>query len=147
MSFELRVKRLSPSAVLPAYQSAGAAGIDLHADCDGPYILGQSVTGRRVHRIPTGLAFEIPDGFVGLVTGRSGLSSKGLIVELGKLDSDYRGPVSVMVWVQSGAHTIHPGDRIAQLVVIPCPRLSIVEADELSETARNAAGFGSTGSR
>jgi dUTP pyrophosphatase len=142
---ELRIKRLSATAILPAYQSAFAAGLDLHADCDGPYNLGQSYVSKRVHRIPTGLAFEIPAGFVGLVTGRSGLSSKGLIVELGKLDSDYRGPVSVMVWAQSGVHTIHPGDRIAQLVIVFAPQFAIVEADELSETARGAGGWGSSG--
>ena len=146
----LLIKRLTPTAVVPRYHSPAAAGLDLHADllgegCRMTLTGGRLATMQRMHRIETGLAFEIPPGHVGIITGRSSLSARGLIAATGVVDADYRGPVSVMLWVMDGQHAIEHGDRIAQMLIIAAPQFAIVEAEQLSETARNTGGFGSSG--
>jgi dUTP pyrophosphatase len=142
----VRFRKLRPHAVSPAYMTAGAAGMDLASASEGPVTIG---AGERV-AVPTGLALEIPQGFEGQVRPRSGLARKfgvTLTNSPGTIDSDYRGEVTVLL-VNLGreAHTIAPGDRIAQLVVAPVTRATLVEAgDDLSETGRGAGGFGHTG--
>lgn len=145
MAPPLLVKRLRPDAVLPRPMSELAAGLDLCAALDGPLRLP---AGARA-AVPTGLALAIPSGWEGQVRPRSGLALRQGITVLnapGTIDADYRGEVMVLlVNLDSGEHTIEPGERIAQLVVAPVARLEIVEVDELEVTARGAGGFGSTG--
>lgn len=138
--------------MLPAYQTAGAAGMDLAA-CpeDGAAI--DLLPGHRV-LVPTGLSFAIPAGFEGQVRPRSGLALKHGITVLnspGTIDSDYRGEVKVLL-INLGQEpfAIKSGDRIAQLVIAPvCSadwRAELREVDSLDATLRGAGGFGHTGS-
>ncbi|MBX4909214.1 MULTISPECIES: dUTP diphosphatase [Rhizobium] len=132
---------------LPAYESKGAAGMDLRAAvADGePLTLSP---GKRV-LVPTGFIFEIPEGFEGQVRPRSGLAFKHGITCLnspGTVDSDYRGEVKVLLAnLGEEAFTIERGMRIAQMVIAPVTRARILEITEASETIRGAGGFGSTG--
>lgn len=146
LPIDLRVRRLDPRAKLPTYGTDGAAGLDLYALDDVTLIPG------RVYKVRTGIALEIPPGYEGQVRGRSGLTSRGVCVELGTVDSDYRGEVGVMMHALPGDcgcelcnEKIKAGDRIAQIIIAPVPRWRVVEVDELSETARGEGGYGSTG--
>ena len=138
-------RRLRPDAVVPAYMTAGAAGLDLAAALDAPVVLAP---GARA-AIGTGLAMAIPAGYEGQVRPRSGLArSHGVTVvnAPGTIDADYRGEVAVLlVNLGDAAVTIAPGMRIAQLVIAPVVQAAIDVVDELSATARGAGGFGSTG--
>ena len=141
----IHVKRLRPGAKLPTYGSAGAAGADLYA------CIEQSVTiqpGETVF-IPTGIALEVPEGCAGLVYARSGMACKrGLAPanKVGVVDSDYRGELMVGLHNHSGQeYVIQPGERVAQMVLMPVATPDVVECEELSDTARGAGGFGSTG--
>lgn len=132
---------------MPAYESPGAAGLDLRAAVpeDRPLIL---TPGRRA-LVPTGLVMEIPAGFEGQVRPRSGLAFKHGITCLntpGTIDSDYRGEVKVLL-VNLGDEdfAVSRGMRIAQLVLAPVAHAEVVERGRPGETARGAGGFGSTG--
>lgn len=149
MTVTLRILRLShgEGLPLPAYQSDHAAGFDLVAAVpeDGAITLDPS---DRV-LVPTGLVFELPDGYEAQVRPRSGLALKHGITVLnspGTIDADYRGEVKVLL-INLGSDTflIQRGDRIAQAVIAPVTHAKIVEADALSDTGRGAGGFGSTG--
>ena len=143
---KLYVKRLDPRAKLPVRSTAGSAGADLHA------LLDEALTvepGGRVS-VPTGIAIGLPASeTVGLVFARSGLAVKhGLALSngVGVIDSDYTGEIKVgMVNLSDEAYTIQPGERIAQLVVMPIVLPELCETEELKETQRGAGGFGSTG--
>ena len=141
----VRFKKLSDGAKAPVYSSASAAGADLFACIDLPltFAPGETVA------VPTGIACELPEGTVGLVCARSGMATKrGLAPanKVGVIDSDYRGEIAVgLCNLSDEPFTIRPGDRIAQLVVTPCPPVSFLPAEELSETERGAGGFGSSG--
>ncbi len=132
---------------LPAYETAGAAGMDLRAAVpeDRPLIL---LPGRRA-AVPTGLVLEIPQGFEGQVRPRSGLALRHGITCLntpGTVDSDYRGEVKViLVNLGDEDFAVERGMRIAQLVLAPVSRLDVEVREAASETARGAGGFGSTG--
>ena len=143
---ELRVKKLHPEAKLPTRGSEQAAGYDLYASFDGGRI---EIPPHGTAKISTGLCIEIPDGYFGAVFARSGLASKeGLRPAncVGVCDSDYRGEYLVMLHNDTDEpRTVLSGDRIAQLVVLPYLSVTFTEVDELSETARGAGGFGSTG--
>ncbi|MCC6952020.1 MAG: dUTP diphosphatase [Phycisphaerales bacterium] len=142
----LAVKKLHEAATLPGYQTAGAAGMDIHACLpEAPVTLQPGA----IAVIPTGLALAIPAGFEGQVRPRSGLSTKhGLSVPNapGTIDSDYRGELRIAL-INHGreAFTVTHGMRIVQLVIAPAVRASIELADDLDETARGQGGFGSTG--
>jgi dUTP pyrophosphatase len=141
---ELAVRRLRDDAVLPARAYPGDAGLDLVA-CDRVVI----PPGERAV-VPTGLAVAIPDGHAGLVTPRSGLAVRhglSMVNAPGLIDSGYRGEVRVVLLNTdlTAAFTVETGMRIGQLVVVPVPELVPVEVDELPETERGAAGFGSSG--
>jgi dUTP pyrophosphatase len=132
---------------LPAYETAGAAGMDLRAAVpeDEPMVLRPG--GRAA--VPTGLAVALPDGFEGQVRPRSGLAARHGVTLLntpGTVDSDYRGEVKVIL-VNLGEEdfTIRRGDRIAQLVIAPVIQAKWAEVEDLDDTARGAGGFGSTG--
>lgn len=141
----VQFKKLHENAKTPTYGSVGAAGADLYAISDGEIVVLSGTT-VLVH---TGIAVQIPDGYVGLVFARSGLASKkGLAPanKVGVIDSDYRGEVMVALHNQTNtAQTVSSGDRIAQLVVVPCMQAAFEEADELTDTVRGAGSFGSTG--
>lgn len=142
---DVQITRLHPGAVLPSYQTDGAAGMDLHARLDGPVTLAP---GER-QLIPTGLAVALPIGYEAQVRARSGLSIKHgitMVNGVGTIDADYRGEVGALV-VNLGQEpfVIEPGLRIAQLVVARYERVRWQLADELDETVRGTGGFGSTG--
>jgi dUTP pyrophosphatase len=132
---------------LPAYMTAGAAGADVCAavDADAPVTLAP---GERA-LIPLGFALEVPAGYEMQIRPRSGLALKSgvtMINSPGTIDSDYRGPVGVIL-VNLGqiAHTINRGDRIAQMILAPVSRAAFAETAELTTTVRGEGGFGSTG--
>ena len=141
----IRVKKLNENAILPTYGSVEAAGADLYACLDEPVIVAPGETAW----IPTGLAMEIPKGCAGLVYARSGLAcTKGLAPanKVGVVDSDYRGPVTVVLHNHGAvAQTISHGERIAQMVITPVLTPAYEVADDLSDTGRGQGGFGSTG--
>ena len=141
----IRVKILRPGATLPAYGTAEAAGADLTACLEAPVTIEPGQTAF----IPTGIALEVPTGCVGLVYARSGMACKqGLAPanKVGVIDSDYRGEIMVALHNHgSAARSIEPGQRIAQLLITPVLTPPYEEADTLSDTARDAGGFGSTG--
>jgi dUTP pyrophosphatase len=143
----VKVQKLDPKAQVPQYMSSGASGCDVTACLSEPMEIDP---GKRV-AVPTGLAFAIPEGFEIQVRPRSGLSFKqGLTVinAPGTIDSDYRGEVKVlMINVGDAPVVVSPGDRIAQLVLQRTERIEWLETGALSETARDAGGFGSTGMR
>jgi len=145
------IRRLpnNPDLPLPAYETAGAAGMDLRAAIpeDEPIVLRP---GARF-AVPTGLAFALPDGFEGQVRPRSGLAARHGVTQVntpGTIDADYRGEVKVIL-INLGEEdfTIRRGDRIAQLVIAPVTRAGWAEVESLDDTARGAGGFGSTGGR
>jgi dUTP pyrophosphatase len=132
---------------LPAYETAQAAGMDLRAAVpdDAPMTLAP---GAR-DMIPTGLTMALPDGYEAQVRPRSGLAAKNGVTCLntpGTIDADYRGEVKVIL-INHGAEpfVIKRGERIAQMVIAPVTRASLVQVESLDETARGAGGFGSTG--
>lgn len=139
------VKKLRSDAILPTYGSEEAAGADLYACIDAPVTIdpGQTVL------IPTGLAMELPKGYVGLIYARSGLACKrGLAPanKVGVIDSDYRGEFMIALYNQgSVAQTVENGERIAQLVVTPILTPQYVQTESLSQSGRGSGGFGSTG--
>lgn len=139
------VKKLRPNACLPTYGSPGAAGADLYACLEEPITVAPGETAW----VPTGLAVEIPEGYVGLVCARSGLACRrGLSPanKVGVIDSDYRGECTVVLRNESGqSQTLSPGERIAQMLLVPVAQAAFKETLELSDTRRGAGGFGSTG--
>jgi dUTP pyrophosphatase len=143
---KLRLRRTGTVVVpLPAYQTPGSAGLDLCAALSEPVRLDPGE--RRL--IPTGLIFEIPEGHEGQVRPRSGLALKhgiGIVNAPGTIDSDFRGEVGVVL-INHGRepYLVEPLSRIAQMVIARVEQVEIVEADALSETARGAGGYGSTG--
>lgn len=141
----IHVKKLHENAILPTYGSEEAAGADLYACLDEPVT---AAPGETVW-IPTGLAMEIPRGCAGLVYARSGLAcKKGLAPanKVGVIDSDYRGPVTVVLHNHGSVpQTILHGDRIAQMVITPVLTPVYEAVEDLSDTDRGQGGFGSTG--
>jgi dUTP pyrophosphatase len=145
----LRLRRLphGEGLPLPAYQSAHAAGLDLAAavPADAPVTLAPGARGL----VPTGFAIAVPEGFEAQVRPRSGLAAHHGVTVLntpGTIDADYRGEIQViLINLGAASFTVTRGLRIAQLVVAPVARASVIEADALDDTARGAGGFGSTG--
>ena len=144
----LKIRKVSANAVIPKRATGGSAGLDLCACIDKPITLN----GGETALIPTGLAIELPSAEYGaFVFARSGLAIKhgiGLLNSVGVIDSDYRGEIKVGVINQiSEAYTIEPGERVAQMVVMPVSMMPVEEVDTLGETDRGAGGFGSTGTK
>lgn len=139
------VKKLNVNAIIPTYGSAEAAGADLYACIDQAITIAPGDTAW----IPTGIAMELPKGYVGLVYARSSMGVKrGLAPanKVGVIDSDYRGEIRVVLYNQSATEqSIQPNERIAQLVITPIITPGFQEVDVLSETVRSDKGFGSTG--
>lgn len=139
---KVRIKRLSEEVVIPKYAKQGDAGMDLVATTI-------SVDEYKNICYGTGLAFEIPEGYVGLLFPRSSNFKKNLLLSnsVGVLDSGYRGEVVFKYKLMAHPHPhVHEvGDRIGQIVIIPYPQVEFEEVEELSETERGYGGFGSTG--
>lgn len=145
MTTPVSVKKLRSNAQLPTYGSAYAAGADLYACLDAPVVIQPHTT----QFIPTGLAMELPVGWAGMVFARSGMASKRSLApanKVGVIDCDYRGELTVALHNHGDAEqTVEPGERIAQLVIMPYLTAAFVETDTLSQTVRGEGGFGSTG--
>jgi dUTP pyrophosphatase len=150
----LKVKKLDHNAILPKYQTTGAACFDLHAaTVDGVHHVGSTVSNGYPLTCGTGLAFEVPEGHVMLVFSRSGHGFRNqvrLCNSVGVIDSDYRGELMVQLVCDANEENappmfVNPNDRIAQAMVIPVQQWEIQEAEELTDTERGAKGFGSTG--
>ncbi len=142
----IKIQKLRDNAVLPAYQSELAAGADLYAAIETPITLAP---GART-LVPTGIAAQPErEDCVLLLTARSGLAvKKGVTLSngVGVIDADYRGEIGVgLVNLGSEPVTIQPGDRIAQLLVVPILRADFTEVESLDETERGSGGFGHTG--
>ena len=139
------VKKLKENAILPTYGSAQAAGADLYACLAADLTIAPGETAF----VPTGLAMELPLGYVGLIYARSGLACKRDLApanKVGVIDSDYRGEFIIALHNHGkNPQTISHGERVAQLVITPVLNVSFMEAEELSDTQRAAGGFGSTG--
>lgn len=144
---DVKVEKLADDVCVPSYQTKSAAGFDFHAyiSCDEQVVImpGDTVL------IPTGLAFEIPEGYEIQVRPRSGLSSKtGIRVanSPGTIDCDYRGEVKIILTNTGDTpFTVNRGDRIAQGVLAPVYQAIFKEVDELSSSERGQGGFGSSG--
>ena len=143
---ELKIKKLREGAHIPKRATDGSAGMDLYACI--PEVL--TLAPQQLTVIPTGIAIELPDNTcAAFLYARSGLGVKhGICLSngVGVIDSDYRGEICVGLCNVSGKpYTIEPNERVAQMVIAPVLTPAIVEVDELSDTARGAGGFGSTG--
>lgn len=134
----LRFKKITHGAKLPTRGTAGAGGIDLYC-CGGCKLY------HNYKRIPTGVAVEIPTGYVGLLITRSSTALNDIDVSTTVIDSDYRGQLFITARSQKACCEVTHGQRIAQLVILPLPAFTPEWADELSMTTRGAAGYGSTG--
>lgn len=150
MSQPLKVRVLDPRIgtqwPLPAYATAGSAGLDLRAAIEAPLTLAPG----QAELVPTGLSIWIEDpGLAAVILPRSGLGHKtGLVLGnlVGLIDSDYQGPLMISAWNRSAsACTVQPGDRIAQLVVVPVVQVGLEVVASFESTARGAGGFGHTG--
>ena len=145
MKFDLRIKKLRDNAQMPTYGSEYAAGADMYAAIDEAVTIQPNET----KFIPTGLAFEIPEGYAGFIYARSGLAcKKGLAPanKVGVVDADYRGEVMVALHNHGKeAQTVEAGERIAQMIIAPFVAVNYIFSDELDDTVRGAGGFGSTG--
>jgi len=144
----LKMIKLRPNAILPTRATPGSAGLDLYACIPEPV----TVAARGHMLIPTGIAIALPTAdWAAFVFARSGLAVKhglGLLNGVGVIDSDYRGEIAVGLVNQSDtAYTIQPGERVAQLVVMPVCLPVPLEVESLAETERGAGGFGSTGKK
>ena len=137
---KIKFKKLNQNAVIPKQGTAGAAGFDLTA-----VSIEKNET---MLKYDTGIAVEIPPGYVGLVFPRSSVCKTGLSLanSVGVIDSDFRGSISFVFYKNTQCIVPYlPGDRIGQLLIVPIPEVEFVEVDELSETERGAGGYGSTG--
>ena len=145
MNTTVKIKKLNENAIIPTRGSNQAAGYDLYACVDTPV----NIPAHCTEKIPTGLAIEIPDGYFGGIFARSGLATNhGLRPSncCGVVDSDYRGNVIVALHNDTNEEKlIMPGERIAQLVVLPYLPIIFEEVEELTDTERGDSGFGSTG--
>lgn len=138
---KVKIKRLDKSAVIPKYAKDGDAGLDLTATAYKVNEKGQYI-------YTSDLALEIPNGYVGLLFPRSSICKKDLEMtnSVGVIDSNYRGPIkSVFNPTCEDPEIYELGERFAQLIIIPYPKIEFEEVDELSETERGSGGYGSTG--
>lgn len=142
---QVKVEKMPHCKELPRYATPGAAGMDLTFASDEPLSVGP---GKRA-KLPTGIKLEIPVGYEAQVRPRSGLAAKAgisLTNCVGTIDCDYRGEVMVLI-INHGeeTYTFSPGERIAQMVIVPVPVVELLEVDRVADTERGEGGFGSTG--
>ena len=142
---EIKIKLLRETSKPPVYASTGAAAADLHADIAEPVKL---IPGERTI-IPTGIAIQIPENYVGILSARSGLSiKKGITLTngIGVIDSDYRGEIgAAVINLSNEEYIIEPGERICQMMIMPISQYEFTTEDDLDKTERGDGGFGSTG--
>lgn len=138
---DIKVKKINKDAVIPSYAKLGDAGMDLTAISkeykeDGQYV-----------KFGFGLAFEIPLGFVGYIFPRSSICKKDMILSnsVGVIDSGYRGEVSAVFITNDEEKCYNIGDRVAQLVVMPVPKINLIPVKNLQSSERGSGGYGSTG--
>ena len=147
-NLQINIKKLNENAIIPTYGSEFAAGADLYAITHNDTNMVE-ILPRETAFIGTGIAMEIPEGYVGLIYARSGLACKqGLAPanKVGVIDSDYRGEIMVALYNQSNeTKVITSGDRIAQIIIQPVMQFDFIEVDKLNESERGDSGFGSTG--
>lgn len=143
---QLTYTKLTDDAITPTYATPGSAAMDLYVRSDHPSLY---VSDGRPAIFGTGLAFAVPEGWVMKIYSRSGHGFKQgirLANSVGIIDSDYRGEVKICLTADAGGGLlINQGDRIAQAILEPAPRLELIEVDHLPATTRGAGGFGSTG--
>ena len=142
-ALQVKIKKLRPDAIIPVYQTSGAAGFDFHAAIDNTIV----VMPNEWQVIPFGLAIEMPHGYELRIRSRSGPAfNHHVIAYHGLIDNDYRGELSVLLHNEGvTAFVVKPGDRVAQGVIYRYETANFVEVDLLSETVRGDGGFGSTG--
>ncbi len=143
---ELKIKRLTDTAILPTRGTVGSAGYDLYADCDDEV----TINPREIVKVKTGVAIALPSNDLGaFIFARSGLAIKHGISPancVGVVDSDYRGEIIVgLTNFSNEPYTIKKGERIAQMIIMPVVCPTLIECDSLDDTERGAGGFGSTG--
>jgi len=138
---ELHIKKLDQLARLPSFAHPGDAGMDLYSVAEITLLPSERV------QIPTGIAVSIPEGYVGLIWDKSGLSHRsGLKTIGGVIDAGYRGEVLIgLVNLSDSAYTFHRGDKVAQMLIQKIEHPDIIEVTDLDETERGISGFGSTG--
>ena len=151
---KIRIKKLNEAAAMPTRGTQAAAGFDLYATEETELLYGQPT------KVPTGLAFEIPEGYVGVVYSRSSSAKNGIVITPLLVDADYRGEVFVLASLvqhyqisdggvcymgKQDQYVVHKGDRIAQIRIEKLIDTEYEWADELTETARGTGGYGSTG--
>lgn len=136
---KIKIRKTHPDAVIPKYSKHGDAGMDLTAT-DMQYIDSEHI------KYGFGIAIEIPLGYVGFVFPRSSCYKQRQILSnaVGVIDSGYRGEISA-VMIGNSKHSYRPGERVAQLIIMPYPQVEFEEVSELSETERGTGGYGSTG--
>jgi len=160
---KLLVKKLHPDAIIPKYQTKGAAGFDVHAVVKDDVFVGDRVSEqyrydgsfvivilpKSKYIVNTGLAFAVPEGYEMQIRPRSGLAAKygiTIVNSPGTLDGDYTGPLKVILYnLGNESFFINHGDRIAQCVINKIEQVDFEEVEELEETERGSGGFGSTG--
>lgn len=144
---KVRIKKIDDRAVVPTYGSEYSAGADLYAILDE----GLEIPPHATSFVHTGISLEIPEGYCGLIFARSSMGAKrGLAPanKVGVIDADYRGEVMVALHNHSDSiATVEPGERVAQLAIVPFLKAEFEVADELSDTVRGVGGFGSTGTK
>ncbi len=144
---KIRIKKLNDNAVTPTYGSEYSAGADLYALLDNAI----EIEPHETVFVHTGISVEIPEGYCGLIFARSSMGAKrGLAPanKVGVIDADYRGEIMVTLHNHSEkAAMVEPGERIAQLAIVPFLKAEFEESNELSDTVRGSGGFGSTGSK
>lgn len=137
---ELKVKKIHKDAKVPSYGHVGDAGLDLFS------VMECVLRGGEVRAISTGIQVAIPDGYVGLIWDKSGISLKNIHRLAGVVDSGYRGEIKVvMANLSTEAFSIEKGMKIAQMLIQPVVRVKVVDSEELDDTSRGKNGFGSTG--
>ena len=142
MRIPVQILAAGQGLALPRYQTPGAAAMDLYAAHDAVLAADASAVGS------TGLALAIPHGFEGQIRGRSGLARQHIFVHTGTIDSDYRGPVGVLMFnCNRHVHHVRRGDRIAQLLIAPVMMNVVLDVVDTLPPAERLGGWGSTGSR
>ena len=145
-TIDVKVLDARMAAHLPAYATAGSAGLDLRACLDAPLTIAPGTT----HLIPTGLAIHVADpGYAAIILPRSGLGHKhGIVLGnlVGLIDSDYQGQLMVSTWNRGQTEfVLNPMERLAQLVIVPVMQVGFNVVEEFDSSERGAGGFGSTG--
>lgn len=144
---KVKIKKLKETAKIPTYGTDNAAGTDLYACIEENMVFAPHET----KMVPTGLSFELPVGYAGLIYARSGLASKRDLApanKVGVVDSDYRGEVMIVMHNHGEKEQIiEPNERIAQFIITPYLKADFVEVDYLEDSERGNCGFGSTGTK